>query len=82
LVHFAQVNIGGVFEDEPPHVLLVDEIDIAVLLLSSRRTAKLGFQVAAPDPSRHGMGINSQCLCETVRRIEAPVVRNVSTQCA
>src|SRR5208283_5032072 len=53
---------------------LVDEIDIAVLLFSSCGTAKFGFQMAAFDPPRYCVGINSQSLCETAGGIEAPVV--------
>jgi hypothetical protein len=32
LIHFAQINFGGVFEDETAYVFLVDEVDVAVLL--------------------------------------------------
>jgi len=37
LVDLPQINVGRVFEDETLDVFLVDEIDIAVLLLSSHR---------------------------------------------
>src|ERR1022692_4557457 len=47
LIHFSQVNVGGVFEDETPHAFLMDEIDIALLLFSSCGAAKFGFQMAA-----------------------------------
>ena len=46
MIHSSQINVGGVFEDETAHVILVDEIDIAVLLFSSCGTAKFGFQMA------------------------------------
>ena len=32
-VHFAQINFGGVFEDEAADILIVDQIAVAVLLL-------------------------------------------------
>ena len=68
MVYSPQINVRGVFEDETPHVFLVDEIDIAVLLFSSRGAAQFGFQMAAFDPPRHCVGINSQSLCETISR--------------
>src|SRR5664280_3492993 len=74
LVNSPQINVGGVFEDETPHVFLVDEIDIAVLLFSSCGAATLGFQVAAFYPPSHRVRVNSQSLCETVGGIETPVV--------
>src|SRR5664279_1427362 len=74
LVYSPQINVGGVFEDETPHVFLVDEIDIAVLLFSSCGAATLGFQVAAFYPPSHRVRVNSQSLCETVGGIESPVV--------
>src|ERR1035438_6531863 len=74
LIHFAQINFSGVFEDETPHVFLVDEINIPVLLLRSRGAAQLGFEVAALDPPCHRVGINSQSLCESAGGIEAPVI--------
>ena len=61
MIHFAQIDIGRVFEDEAAHVFLADEINIPVLLLSSCGAAKLGFQVAALDPPRYYVGINPQC---------------------
>src|SRR5664280_613608 len=74
LVYSSQINVGGVFEDETAHVFLVDEINVPVLLFSSCGTATFGFQMAAFDPPRHCVGINSQSLCETAGGIEAPVV--------
>ena len=44
-----QINVDGVFEDETANILLVDEIDVAVLLLASCRASELGFQMSALD---------------------------------
>jgi len=43
LVYFAQVNVGGVFEDETPDVFLVDS-RYPVLLFSSRVPRNLAFR--------------------------------------
>src|ERR1035438_6532657 len=74
LVYSPQINVGGVFDDETPQVFLVDEISIPVLLFSSCGTTKFGFEVAAFDPPRHCVGINSQSLCEPAGGIEAAVM--------
>ena len=62
-----------VFEDETADVFLVDEIDVSVLLLASRGTAELCFQMSALDPARHGVWIDPQRLRKTVGGVEAPV---------
>ena len=74
MIHFAQVNVCRVFEDETAHVFLVDEVNVAVLLFSSRGAATLGFQVASLDPPGHRVLVNSQRLRETIGGIEAPVM--------
>src|ERR1035438_5251616 len=53
LVYSPQINVGGVFDDETPHVFLVDEIDIAVLLWASCCASEFGLQMAAFDPPGH-----------------------------
>ncbi|HYL12278.1 MAG TPA: hypothetical protein VEV41_04555 [Terriglobales bacterium] len=41
MIYLAEVNFGGVFEDEAADIFLAYEIDVAVLLLPTRRAANL-----------------------------------------
>src|SRR5271165_769670 len=74
LVHLAQVNFGGVFEDEAADILLLDQVALAVLLRTSCRTSEFGLQMAALDPAGHGVGVDPQRLRKTVGGVKAPVM--------
>ena len=43
LVYLAQVNVGGVLEDEAADILFAYEIDVSVLLFPAGRTPELCF---------------------------------------
>ena len=74
MIYLAEVNFGRVFEDEPADIFLAYQIDVAVLLFPTRRAAELCFEVAALDPARHRVGVNSQRLREAIGGIEAGIV--------
>src|SRR5664280_3002564 len=74
LVHLAQVNVGRVLEDEAADILLMDQVAVAVLLRASCRASEFGLQMAAPDPARHGVRVDPQCLRKTVGGVEAAVM--------
>src|SRR5664279_1082128 len=74
LVHFAQVNVGRVLEDEAADILLLDQVAVAVLLWASCRASEFGLQMAALDPARHGVRVDPQRLSKTVGGVKAPVM--------
>src|SRR5664279_1898334 len=74
LIHFAQVNVGGVFEDKAADILLLDQVAVAVLLWASCCATEFGLQMAALDPARYCVRVDPQRLRKTVSGIEAPVM--------
>src|SRR5664279_5268790 len=66
LIHFTQINFGGVLEDEAADILLLDQVAVAVLLRASCRASEFGLQMAALDPARHGVRVDPQRLRKTV----------------
>src|SRR5664279_5356307 len=74
LVHFAQVNVGRVLENEAADILLLDQVAVAVLLWTSCCASEFGLQMAALDPASYCMGVDPQRLRKTVGGIEAPVM--------
>src|SRR5664279_2013694 len=74
LIHFAQINFGGVFEDKAADILLMDQVAVAVLLRASCRASEFSLQMAALDPAGYCMGIDPQRLRKAVAGVEAPVI--------
>src|SRR5208337_5647302 len=74
LIHFSQVNVGRVFEDEAADILLLDQVAVAVLLWASRCASEFGLQMAALDPAGHGVRVDPQRLRKTVGGVETPVM--------
>jgi hypothetical protein len=74
LVLLAQVNLGGVFQDETADILLLDRVAVAVPLRASRCASEFGLQMAALDPAPDGVRADPLRLRRTVGGVETPAM--------